>query len=104
MAEDARADEVIKTLEFSWDYPAPPANLAGFKIFRVGITEPVFTISNPAALTHTGALYVSSTETCFTIAAYDTSNINGSMSEAYCVNLGYGGPPAPTNWHVVPIQ
>lgn len=109
------AEAATKTLV--WDYPSPPADLAGFRVYRgvaaacalVGtpLPAPIATVLKPIA----GPLVLSYIDTavpdndgavCYELTAYDTAGNESVRSIRAEVFINFQRPPVPTNLRIQP--
>lgn len=91
-----KAFSATNNLEIVWDYPTPPTDLAGFKIYQ-GDTV-LADIKDKAARTVTQLMpALADSETCFTISAYDSRNNESPKSEKYCIDPA---PATPGNLRI----
>jgi len=83
------------TLNFAWEYPYIPADLAGFKMYKKGTTGSVKTVGKEART----LTYISDDDTkqCYTLTAFDPTSESGQTPEV-CLDPP---PPVPAGFKVV---
>ena len=85
-----------KSLVFKWDYPTPPTDLVGFKIYDNKTNTVIADIKDKGALSYSGLVPVVDSNNCWSITAYDATQ-ESPHSIPYCYDLP---PEIPLNFRV----